>query len=71
MTTDRFREILVLLHWPTFVLAEEIDVSPSIVMRWLQGSEPVPEDVGSWLEGLAAAFFPVPKSRGTFAKEEP
>ena len=55
MTPDRFRECLALLHWSQRGLAQILYCDDRLVRRWAQGSEPVPESIGRWIEQLACA----------------
>ena len=60
MSADRFRECLSMLHWSQRGVAEILYCDDRLVRRWADGSEPVPEAVESWLEGLARAHQALP-----------
>ena len=60
MTPDRFRECLAMLHWSQRGVAEILYCDDRLVRRWADGSEPVPESVERWLEGLARAHQALP-----------
>jgi hypothetical protein len=64
MTPDRFRECLAMLHWSQRGVAAMLYCDDRMVRRWADGSEPVPEAVERWLEGLADAHqaLPLPKT---------
>ncbi|MET3925915.1 hypothetical protein ABIE28_002024 [Devosia sp. 2618] len=63
MTPTRFRECLVILRWPTNVLAEIVGLQQKQVLTWFVGDKPVPPSVAEWLEQLVAFVteLPVPK----------
>lgn len=63
MTPARLSEVLDILRWPIPVLAEESGVNERTIRRWLLGAAPIADNVGDWLEALAACHtsHPVPR----------
>jgi ribosome-binding protein aMBF1 (putative translation factor) len=59
MTPDRFRDIVTKLEGEPMLLsytslARMLEYDARLVRRWAAGKEAVPNDVGEWLEKLAA-----------------
>lgn len=54
MTPDRLATCLRLLGWSNHHLAHLLGVTENRVRRWL-GGNPIPPEVGPWLDALAAA----------------
>lgn len=53
MTPDRLRECLAALEWTQRGLARVLDRDEGTVRQWARGAVQIPEDVASWLDGLA------------------
>jgi hypothetical protein len=64
MTPTRLRECLEILHWTQRGAADVIGCADRMVRLWAAGGEPVPPEIATWLEALAAAHQanPVPTS---------
>ena len=63
MTPTRFRECLALLRWSQRGLAEALNRDEGLVRMMARGTRPIPDDLGEWLETLAAvhAAHPAPE----------
>lgn len=52
MTPKRLEECLQGIRWAPATLAASLRVEDAVVGRWLDGTEAIPTNVGSWLEAL-------------------
>lgn len=69
MTATRLHEILDILRWSRRDLAKALDIHPTTAARYANGRQPIPANVASWLERLAAAHEANPMPRGRRADD--
>ena len=53
MTPERFRECLNILEYTTRGIAEVLGRPDRRVRRWSQGIIAIPDEVATWLDGMA------------------
>jgi uncharacterized protein YlzI (FlbEa/FlbD family) len=54
MTPERLRECLDTLRWWAPEMAEAMGANPRTTARWISGKNPIPDNVGEWIEKLVA-----------------
>jgi transcriptional regulator with XRE-family HTH domain len=64
VTPERFRECMKALGWDQRFLADRLGINPRTIERWYSGAQPVPPNVGEWLEDLVRALEERPLPKG-------
>jgi transcriptional regulator with XRE-family HTH domain len=52
------------LGWDQRFLADRLGINPRTIERWYSGAQPVPPNVGEWLEDLVRALEERPLPKG-------